>query len=248
MEDIIIQEETKEDLANDRLQDCVDLEIYKNHLHDYSTAECLSNFLIYVQEGHSTYLNLKSNRKIKFGENYVTKIELKPGFSHLYWCCPELSSLGLDVFVSHESKIRCREIFNDLIISPVAGQSISTINLRRWALNLESEYREGNYVAKPVPISPPYIGIRYSADRVNFLLNKHQALPLESAKILDSFAKTTHITQAFLPITEGYRKSWFQRNLAHLKNVRHLRITRGGLRSRSGPVSLPAEEEGLPGS
>jgi hypothetical protein len=153
------------------------------------------------------------------------------------------------MFLFHMSqKFDAEKIFNDLIISPVVGQSISTINLRRWALNLESEYREGNYIAKPVPISPPYIGIRYSVDRVNFLLNKHQALPLESAKILDSLAKTTHITQAYLPITEGYRKSWFQRNLAHLKTVRHLRITRGGLRSRSGPVSLPAEEEGLPGS
>ncbi len=153
------------------------------------------------------------------------------------------------MFLFHmKPKFDVVEIFNDLIISPPAGQSISTINLRKWALNLESEHREGNYIAKPVPISPPYIGIRYSADRVNFLLKKHQVLPLESANILDSLAKNTHTTQFYLPVTEGYRKSWFQRNLAHLKDVRHLRITRGGLRSRSGPVSLPAEEEGLPGS
>jgi hypothetical protein len=105
MEDIIIQEESKEELANDRLQDCVDLEIYKKHLFEFSTGECLSNFLIYVQEGQPAYLNLKSSRRIKIGENYVNKIELKPGFNHIYWCCPELSSLGLDVFISHKTKI-----------------------------------------------------------------------------------------------------------------------------------------------
>jgi hypothetical protein len=105
MEDIIIQEESKEELANDRLQDCVDLEIYKKHLFDFSTGECLSNFLVYVQEGQPAYLNLKSSRRIKIGENYVNKIELKPRFNHFYWCCPELSSLGLDVFISHKTKI-----------------------------------------------------------------------------------------------------------------------------------------------
>jgi hypothetical protein len=246
MEDIIIQEESKEDLANDRLQDCVDLEIYRRHLTDYSTGECLSNFLVHVQEGQKTYLNLKSSRKIKFRENYVNQLELQPGFTHLYWCCPELSSLGLDVFISHKAKIRCREIFNDLIISPSDKQHIITVSLRKWAQNLESEYCEGKLRAKPVPISPPYIGIRYSTDRVNFLLNKHQILSLENSKILDSLARNTHCTQSFIPLTEGYRKSWYQRNLAHLKDICHMRITRGGLRSLSGPILVPVEET-IPG-
>ena len=246
---IHIEEVDPKILVKNYLHNCVDEEVYRMHFSDYESSECASNFLIHVKQNNSrASLKFKSSRKILFENKETTQLKLQPGFTHLTWCKPELSKNGLDVYISHKPRDRCSELFNDIIILPPLGQSILTINLRSWAQNIESEFKEGDFTAKPNPISPPYVGIRYSTDRLNFLLTRHEVLCKERTALTDKFAKCTKRFQTYIPILDTYRRGWFSTHLPELESVRHLQLTRGPKQHRTGSFVLRAQEGGIPGS
>jgi hypothetical protein len=246
--DIFIREELPNTLYRDTLRDCVDEDNCGFSIH-YDTLECVSNLLIHVPDGKPAYLRLTSDKRIFHQNEQIEQLKLQPGFTHLFWCKPELSVNGLDIFVTHQSKIWCPDLFNSLIISPLRGQALTTVSFKRRALKQESEYQEGKYKARLNPISPPIAGLRYSADRINFLHNRDEVSSDEKTQIIDHLVNGTKNFQNILPLVKtSHSTTWFRDNSLTFGDIPHLRISRGPKHRPTGPIVLPMEPEDQPGS
>jgi hypothetical protein len=247
--DIYIKEEHPKTLYRDTLRDCVDEDNCGFSIH-YDTLECVSNLLIHVPDDEPAYLKLTSEKQIFYQNEQIEHLKLQPGLTHLFWCKPELSVNGLDIFVTHQSKIWCPDLFNNLIISPLKGQALTTVSFKRRALKQESEFQEGRYKARLNPISPPIAGLRYSADRINFLHNKKEVSSDEKFQILDHLVNGTRKFQNILPLTKTSHSTttWFRDNSLTFEDIPHLRISRGPKHRPTGPIVLPMEPEDQPGS
>jgi hypothetical protein len=123
------------------------------------------------------------------------------------------------------------------------------VSFKRRALKQESEYQEGKYKARLNPISPPIAGLRYSADRINFLHNRHEVSSDEKFQILDHLVNGTQKFQNILPLVKtSHRTTWFRDNSLTFEDIPHLRISRGPKHRPTGPIVLPMEPEDQPGS